>query len=90
MICERGLTLVGITVSNLDGDGAAMQLELPFDGPGRSALDAVLDDVRDRYGPAPSPARRCCARTPAWRRRCCPNEKFPGDVDFAAARSTLG
>jgi len=50
MISEQGLTLVGITVQNLDGDGAAVQLELPFDGPGRSALDAVLDDVRDRYG----------------------------------------
>jgi DNA polymerase-4 len=37
-------------VQNLDGDGGAAQLELPFDRPGRSALDAVLDDVRDRYG----------------------------------------
>jgi len=51
MIRRQGLTLVGVTVQNLDGDGAAVQLELPFDGPGRSALDAVLDDVRDRYGP---------------------------------------
>ena len=50
MICEQGLTLVGVTVSNLDGDGAAAQMELPFDGPGRTALDAVVDDVRDRYG----------------------------------------
>jgi len=50
MIRERGLTLVGVTVSNLEGDGASRQLELPFDGPGSSALDAVLDDVRDRYG----------------------------------------
>jgi DNA polymerase-4 len=50
MIRRQGLTLVGVTVQNLDGDGAAVQLELPFDGPGRSALDAVLDDVRDRYG----------------------------------------
>ncbi|MEK6228150.1 MAG: DNA polymerase IV [Actinomycetota bacterium] len=51
MIRRQGLTLVGVTVQNLDGDGAAVQLELPFDRPGRSALDAVLDDVRDRYGP---------------------------------------
>jgi len=52
MIREKGLTLVGVTVTNLEGDGAAAQLELPFEGPGRAALDAVLDDVRDRYGPA--------------------------------------
>ena len=51
MLRDRGLTLVGITVSNLEGDGASRQLELPLDGPGRSALDAVIDDVRDRYGP---------------------------------------
>ncbi|CAN5749529.1 DNA polymerase IV [soil metagenome] len=49
MIERRGLTLVGVAVSNLDDDSAA-QLELPFDRHDACALDAVLDDVRDRFG----------------------------------------
>jgi DNA polymerase IV len=50
MIEERGLTLVGVALGNL-GNGA-VQLELPVDGHGGSALDAALDDVRDRFGSA--------------------------------------
>jgi DNA polymerase-4 len=42
----RGLTLVGVTVANLEDAGA--QLALPFDR--HAALDAALDEVRDRYG----------------------------------------
>ena len=48
--CE-GLTLVGIAVSNLQDDGA-IQLVLPFDRHSGSALDAALDQVRDRFGSA--------------------------------------
>ena len=50
MIRRRGLTLVGITVTNLDVGHAAAQLELPFEGAGRGALDQALDEVRDRHG----------------------------------------
>jgi DNA polymerase IV len=50
LIAERGLTLVGVAVSNLDSDGY-VQLELPFDGPDDdSPLDSALDAVRDRFG----------------------------------------
>ena len=49
-IRERGLTLVGITVTNLDGGGSGAQLELPVDGPAEAALDRALDEVRDRFG----------------------------------------
>ncbi len=45
---ERGLTLLGIAVSGLDGEPA--QLALPFEGAAGGALDAVVDDVRDRFG----------------------------------------
>jgi len=46
---RRGLTLVGIAVANLE-NADAMQLSLPLDGHDRDALDAVLDEVRGRYG----------------------------------------
>ena len=49
MIERQGLTLVGVAVGNLDDDGA-VQLVLPFDRDRGSALDAALDDVRDRFG----------------------------------------
>ncbi|GAS99352.1 DNA polymerase IV [Mycolicibacterium canariasense] len=52
LIAERGLTLIGFAVSNIDRDGAA-QLELPFDGGGDPvAIDAAVDRVRERFGNA--------------------------------------
>ena len=44
---DRGLTLVGVSLTNL-GDEA--QLELPLDAR-FGALDSVLDAVRERFGP---------------------------------------
>ena len=51
MIAERGLTLIGFAVSNIDR-GGAQQLELPLGGPGPDLLDidAAVDRVRARYG----------------------------------------
>jgi DNA polymerase-4 len=49
LIEERGITLVGVAVSNLDTDGN-VQLELPFDAPQDDKLDTALDAVRDRFG----------------------------------------
>jgi DNA polymerase-4 len=46
---QRGLTLVGVAVANLEND-RAVQLPLPFDGWCGGGLDAVLDEIRDRYG----------------------------------------
>jgi DNA polymerase-4 len=51
LIQERGITLVGIAVANLDDDDF-VQLALPFDRASGSALDATVDQVRERYGPA--------------------------------------
>jgi DNA polymerase-4 len=45
-----GITLVGISVANLDDDGA-VQLVLPLDGHDGVALDAALDEIRERFGP---------------------------------------
>ena len=50
MIAERGITLIGFAVSNIDR-GGAQQLELPLDGgPDLVDLDAAVDKVRRRYG----------------------------------------
>jgi DNA polymerase-4 len=49
LIRERGLTLVGVTLANLD-NATAIQLVLPFERRDSSGLDAVLDRVRERYG----------------------------------------
>jgi DNA polymerase IV len=51
LIASRGLTLIGLAVSNLDTDGH-QQLELPFDleAPDVDRLDTALDAVRDRFG----------------------------------------
>ncbi len=46
---QGGLTLVGVSVANLDDD-RAVQLALPFDHRCEPALDATLDQVRDRFG----------------------------------------
>jgi DNA polymerase-4 len=49
LIAAQGLTLVGISLSNLEDD-RAVQLALPFDRRRDEELDAALDAVRDRYG----------------------------------------
>jgi DNA polymerase IV len=48
-IMRRGITLIGITFSNLFGDDA-VQLALPFDGSSASEIDATLDSLRERFG----------------------------------------
>ena len=49
MIERRGITLVGVAVSNLE-DGRAFQLALAIDRHSSDALDAALDEVRQRFG----------------------------------------
>ena len=49
MIRRRGVTLVGVSLGNLDGDGY-VQLELPFERRSRDALNESVDRVRDRFG----------------------------------------
>jgi DNA polymerase-4 len=49
MLEQRGVTLVGISVANLE-NGRDVQLLLPFDGRQQEALDAVVDEVRERFG----------------------------------------
>ncbi|MEV6067505.1 DNA polymerase IV [Nocardia sp. NPDC052001] len=49
MIHERGLTLVGLALTNLD-DADTMQLSLPLEHRAESTLDSTLDELRNRFG----------------------------------------
>jgi DNA polymerase-4 len=48
LIERRGITLIGITFSNLQDD-RAIQLALPFDR-SIAGIDTTVDEVRDRFG----------------------------------------
>ncbi|MDT4902600.1 MAG: polymerase [Pseudonocardiales bacterium] len=48
MIDRMGLTLIGVTLANLDNAGA-VQLELPFGADAR-VIDGAVDSIRDRFG----------------------------------------
>jgi DNA polymerase-4 len=49
MIDQRGLTMIGISVTNL-GHTDWIQPELPFESARGGELDAALDSVRDKFG----------------------------------------
>ncbi len=48
-IARRGLTLVGVAVTNLEND-APVQLAFPLDRRGTIALDFAVDEIRERFG----------------------------------------
>jgi DNA polymerase-4 len=49
LIESQGITLIGVSLTNLDNDGA-IQLALPLDRRWVDSLDAALDELRDRFG----------------------------------------
>ena len=49
-IRRRGLTLVGITVANLDDGIRGRQLTIPLEHPSVAGFDVALDAVRERFG----------------------------------------
>ena len=49
MIEERGITLLGVSLSGLDDD-RSVQLALPFDARSGPAIDTALDAVQHRFG----------------------------------------
>jgi DNA polymerase-4 len=50
LIERRGITLLGVAVSNLARRGCGAQLELPLEHAPDAALDAAVDEIRDRFG----------------------------------------
>jgi len=65
LLRERGVTLVGISVTNL-ADARMLQLVLPLDEVDRSALDAAVDAIRDRFGSKAITRGLLVGRDPGW------------------------
>jgi DNA polymerase-4 len=63
LIEQQGCSLLGISLSNLENDDA-VQLALPLDR--QRALDATLDDVRDRFGSEAITRAVLVGRDPGW------------------------
>jgi len=74
---RRGITLIGVAVSGLESSG--IQLELPFDGPSRDVLDAVIDEVRTRFGPAAVTRAGLLHRGPRLAAWLFPGEDYEGE-----------
>jgi DNA polymerase-4 len=64
-IAERGITLIGISLSQL-GRTDSFQPELPIDWDDGAPLDTVLDAVRDRFGAASVARATQLGRDPGW------------------------
>jgi DNA polymerase IV len=64
-IADRGITLIGISLSNLDRVGN-VQPELPIDWEDGARLDVVLDAVRDRFGATAVARAAALGRDPGW------------------------
>ena len=64
-IAERGITLIGISLSQLDR-ADSIQPELPIDWNDGARLDTVLDAVRDRFGAAAVARAAQLGRDPGW------------------------
>ena len=77
LIDRRGLTLVGVSVSNLDGDFGVMQLPPPVGVSDHRELDAALDEVRDRYGPQAITRAALLGRGPGLSTWLFPDEEPP-------------
>jgi DNA polymerase-4 len=69
MITERGITLIGLSLSHLErADAVQPELPLDFDSGGHpvGALDGVLDRLRDRFGADAVGRATQLGRDPGW------------------------
>lgn len=64
-ITDRGITLIGISLSQLDHTDR-VQPELPIDWGDEARLDTVLDTLRDRYGATSVSRAAQLGRDPGW------------------------
>ncbi|KQZ24253.1 DNA polymerase IV [Microbacterium sp. Root553] len=64
-ITDRGITLLGISLSQLDS-AKRVQPELPIDWGDEQRLDGVLDTLRERFGAASVSRAAQLGRDPGW------------------------
>ncbi|CAN7465288.1 DNA polymerase IV [Microbacterium foliorum] len=64
-IAERGITLIGLSLSHLD-HADRVQPELPIDWGDEERLDTVLDTLRDRFGATSVSRAAQMGRDPGW------------------------
>lgn len=64
-ITDRGITLIGISLSQLDR-ADRVQPELPIDWGDEARLDTVLDTLRDRFGGSSVSRAAQLGRDPGW------------------------
>ena len=65
LIRDGGLTLIGISLTNLD-DADAQQLELPFAAREIGLLDPALDGIREKFGKEAVQRAVLLGRDPGW------------------------
>ena len=65
LIRESGLTLLGLSLSNLE-DADALQLELPFAAKYVGRLDPALDTIREKFGTDAVQRAVLLHRDPGW------------------------
>jgi DNA polymerase-4 len=65
LILDGGLTLIGISLTNLD-DADALQLELPFAARQVGTLDPALDSIREKFGSDAVRRAVLLGRDPGW------------------------
>jgi DNA polymerase-4 len=65
LIRDGGLTLLGISLTNLD-DADALQLELPYAVREVGLLDTALDGIREKFGKTAVQRAVLLGKDPGW------------------------
>lgn len=73
-IADRGITLIGVSLSNLEPVGS-LQPELPIDWYEGARLDTVLDAVREKFGAASVGRAAQLGRDPGWSTPVLPDQE---------------
>ncbi len=81
-IDDRGLTLIGIAIANLEAD-LPRQLSLPLGAEDGAVLDGALDEIRDRFGTAAITRAVLLGRSPGLTMPLLPGDDAPDEPPAA-------